>query len=324
MDIYLQKLEQLDKTLQKNGLGYIYNFLSDRDNGLILPFFAVHMDSLNKMGLDFSVTTDTIARAGIIYKENLVFLSYGLVDKLSKLAELIYVSGALNGLSKDVRYQDLHFVENPFIGFNGKDVEFGNGQLYLYIFDKLLQFIVSHEVGHFLNDHGKRLSNKNNILDDVEGHRKIASKDLISSHARELVADLYAFNNLLDYVEKSIDTQKSSLIPLFSDKNGPVILTTLIIACYFQMMDGSNGHDHFTSTHPEAAMRACAIMATYSENLKEDSINEIFSTVISLLAKVFSVLEVDFKFDWGSRMASPEMKEWHLNIYNEYSKWVKN
>ncbi len=111
MDMYQQKLDQLDSILQTHKLGYIYDFLNDRGNGLILPFFSIHMDSLNKIGLDFSITTDSTARAGIIYDKNLVFISQGLIDKLSKLTELIYISGAINGVKKDIRYHDLHFVE---------------------------------------------------------------------------------------------------------------------------------------------------------------------------------------------------------------------
>ncbi len=196
----------------------------------------------------------------------------------------------------------------------------------MFIFDNLLTFVISHEVGHFYHEHGKRFTTNNVILDDVEGHRKINTNDLVSSHARELAADNYAFDTLLDNIENTIQTHIRSFSPLFKEKNGSVILTILIISCYFQMMDGSSGHEHFNSTHPEAAMRGCSVMATYVENLKEGEENKvsgIFAVVIDLLTNIFSTLDVEYKFDWAGRMAEPKMKLWHFEVFNECSKWVK-
>ena len=94
---------------------------NDRDNGLVLPFFAKYMDQVRGIGLEFCVTTDMGARAGILYKHKLIFMSHGVFDRLCKLSLLIHSSGVLNDNPKHFDYVDLHFVDRPFTGFSPND-----------------------------------------------------------------------------------------------------------------------------------------------------------------------------------------------------------
>jgi hypothetical protein len=322
MGQYQIKLQELNQVLQTYNLGFMYDFLNDRENGLIFPYFCHFMDTLNEIGLDFSITTDITPQAGIIYKEKLVFISYGLIDRLSKLSELIYCSGTFNSEKTDLRYYDLHFIVNPFKGFQHDVNQFDNDPIYLFIFDNLLSFVVFHEIGHFIHEHGLRKE----ILNDFIGHLEIEPDELISSHAREIVADNYAFKLLLEKITIQVQRYQIKINTLEKMKNSEAILTIFIITCYFQMMDGSGNYNHFKSTHPEAAMRGCSIMATYIENvhLESDiSLQESINIIIGLLTKVFSELDKKYNFDWGSRIKLPEMIEWQEKIYHEYDKWVK-
>lgn len=330
MDRYQQKLERLNKVITKHNLGYIYDFLYERENGLILPFFARYMDSLNKIGLDFSVTTNTNISAGIVYNENLIFISCGLIDRLNKLAELIYSSGVLDDVKKPIRYYDLHFTHDPFKGFNQDDNTFGSDHkdhLYLFIFDILLLFIVNHEVGHFYNEHGARLNTS--IFDDVENHRKIKTQEIIPSHARELVADIYAFHLTIKYVDVVLVNQKNSLSSLsnkFKEENGSIFLTLVLITCYFQLMDGVGTSDHFNSTHPDSIARAFFIMAAYEPHINNSNsfqFEKIYPEVMALLQQVFGYCDENFKIDWNNRINTPEMEKWYNSICKEYSLWVK-
>ncbi|MEA3480406.1 MAG: hypothetical protein U9R65_00430 [Pseudomonadota bacterium] len=319
-----ERLEELNKILASNNLGFAYDILNDRENGLVLPFFARYMDAVNIKGLEFIVTTDTNATAGILYKHNLIFLSYGLFDRLCKLSLLIHASGVLDGKKKPFNFFDLHLVDNPFTGFSNESDEFGEAPevyLLLFIFDSLLGFIVAHEVGHFVNNHGYRI----NFSDDVIGHKRIAREQLIQSHARELVADNYAFKLLRNDIEQAILTNNpvvGNLSEEYKNGNGASILSLLFMASYFKLMDGQNPNSHFESTHPEAVIRVKFLFSCYLEPYIDTEFEEkmaaLLIVTIRLLKEVYEYKGDSFEVDWKH---SPEINQWYLEIHSELPKW---
>ena len=322
-----ERLKELNDILFNNDLGFIYDFLGDRDNGLVLPFFALHMDAVKKIGLEFCVTTETGIKAGILYKHKLIFMSYGLFDRLCKLALLIHSSGVLNASAKEFKFVDLHLVENPFKGFNDEETSSelgGDAHLLLFLFDKLLSFIVAHEVGHYINRHGDRVD----FSDDSEGHKKISRESLIQSHTRELVADNYAFRALRHDITELISSHNpilNDLLPEYKSEQGAALLSLLFVACYFKLMDGQSPFSHFESTHPETAVRIHSIFATYLEPYmdtdKQDEMAALLPLAISLLKRIFKHKGDDFVLDWQGKKSTLEIKQWHLEVENEYPKW---
>jgi hypothetical protein len=327
MDSKDKKLEQLNAILHKNELGFIYDFLNNKENGLVLPFFARYMDYVNEIGLDFCVTTDKQIKAGIIYKHNLIFMSYGLFDRLCKLALLIHSSGALNGKPKEFKFTDLHLVDNPFVGFNQEGRVVGletDSHLLLFVFDCLLGFVVAHEIGHCVNNHGNRIE----VSDDIEGHVKVNQTSLIQSHTRELVADNYAFRFLRQDIEQRISSNNKALtdlLPEFKNEKGGALLALLFVSCYFKLMDGQSPYPHFKSTHPESAIRVHSIFATYLEPYTGTNEIEQFAILLplslSLLKKVFKHKDADFELDCQGKASTPEMIKWYSKIYAEYTNW---
>lgn len=322
-----ERLEELNGILSENNLGFIYDFLGDRDNGLVLPFFARYMDALKRIGLEFCVTTDTGKKAGILYKHKLIFMSYGLFDLLSKLALLIHSSGVLNDIKKDFKFVDLHLIENPFKGFHNEQCpreSENDDYLLLFIFDSLLGFLVAHEVGHYVAKHGDRV----NFSDDSEGHKKISRDYLLQSHARELVADNYAFRTLRRDLASSIHAKNpvlNDLLPKYKSEQGAALLSLLFVACYFKLMDGQSPLSHFESTHPEAPVRVHSIFATYLESYMDteyqDEMAALLPLAISLLKQVFRHKDDHFDSAWLERASTPEIKQWHLDVSEEYKKW---
>lgn len=291
------------------------------------------MDSVNKFDLNFCITTDLNLRCGVIYNEKLIFMSYGTFDRLCKLSELIVRSGVITGNCKELNFYDLHFVTNPFVGFNnesGVESE-SESHLFMFVLDCLILFIVSHEVGHFINKHGDRIikGNFDNIFDDVLGHREIDKAELISSHARELVADSFALNIVKKYVKSVFDEQApylSHLLDFYRCKEGSVVFSLLLILCYFKLSDGLTPHEHFKSTHPSTAARVRFIISCHIESLDNEDETIIFSVyydlIMAQLKSIFASVGKDFYLTWIRDTSTPEMSEWFNEVYKEHVRWV--
>lgn len=319
-------LEALNEKLAKNNLGYIYDVVNETENGLILPFFAATMDYCKLYGLEFAISTDREARAGIDHSGKFIFLSYGAFDRICKLAELIVVSGVLDGHKIDFRFSSLHLIDNPFVGLNNSDTFLeGNGKtdLFLFVFDILLDFIVHHELGHHYHQHGDRFEQ---ILDDVIGHRRTEEEEIISSHTRELVADGYAFSFVTQKVEAILEKSgngRLDCLKKYDSESGRAFIAILIITCYFKMMDDSNV-DHFNSSHPLHSFRAKFILASHIERSTDDT--QTISDVIANVRRVFDILSEgeNTDLDWIGRINTEEMNQWHRAIFEEFPKWLKS
>ncbi|HCU0149413.1 TPA: hypothetical protein OUE12_000385 [Escherichia coli] len=333
MDRFEIKLNEINEILSKNQLGLIYDFINDRDNGLVLPFFSKYMDSVRKLDLDFCITTNSHFQCGIIYDEKLIFMSYGTFDRLCKLSDLIFRSGMITGKSTNLNFYDLHLVTNPFVGFNNETREESESEshLFMFILDCLMLFIVSHEVGHFINKHGDRAKKQSidTIFDDVLGHKKINSAEIISSHARELVADGFALNIVKKHAQSAFDQKASylnNLLDFYSSKEGGIAFSLLLILCYFKLSDGLSPHEHFQSTHPSTAARVRFILSCHIESLvnedEEKTFGFYYGLIITQLKSIFASMGDDFELTWIKDTNSPEMTEWFNNVYKEHPKWL--
>ena len=332
MDRFEKKLEEMNFILKKHDLGLIYDVKNDRENGLLLPFFCMFMDSVNKVGLDFCITTELRIRCGIIHHEKLVFMSYGTFDRLCKLSELIVRSGVITVREMPLNFHDLHFVDNPFVGFNNEEREENESEshLFMFVLECLMLFIVSHEVGHFINKHGDRETKRDfdGIFDDILGHRDIVETELIASHARELVADCFALNIVRNHIESVFDRKAdylNNLLPIFDGEKGGVLLSLLIIMSYFKLTDGQSPHEHFKSTHPSTGARVRFILSCYVESLVSDEQIEEFAPYYNILMVqlklIFELLGYDSESSWLKSTTSPEMNEWFNKVYIEYPNW---
>ncbi|WJV66569.1 hypothetical protein PCO86_20355 [Pectobacteriaceae bacterium CE70] len=333
MDRFEIKLNEINRILSRNNLGFIYDFKNDRDNGLVLPFFCMFMDSVKKFDLDFCITTNVNFQCGIIYDEKLIFMSYGTFDRLCKLSELIFRSGMITGKTKNLNFYDLHLVSNPFVGFNSEIREENESEshLFMFILECLMLFIISHEVGHFINKHGDRAIKQSfdNIFDDVLGHRKIDGSEIISSHARELVADGFALNIVKNHVQSAFDRQApylGNLLDFYTDEEGGVVFSLLLILCYFKLSDGLSPHEHFKSTHPSTAARVRFILSCHIESLNNEDETKMFGVyhnlIIIQLKSIFSSMGKDFELTWIKDTNTPEMTEWFNDVYKEHPNWI--
>jgi hypothetical protein len=333
MDIFDIKLEEINEKLIKRNRGFLYDLKHDRENGLILPFFAMYMNYANKNGLDFCFTTKTSFECGIIHDDKLIFMSYGTFDRLCKLAELIVRSGVITGKTRELNFFDLHLVEKPFVGFNNeeRDETESESHLFMFILNTLMFFVFSHEVGHFVNRHGERniKNTTDNIFDDVIGHKFIDKNQLISSHARELVADCYALNSVKKYIQSVFNNQDdyiNNLVEDYKTKEGPVLLSLLLILCYFKLTDGLNDFDHFESTHPSTAARMRFIISCHIESLNAHDddifIDKYLTSIIDQCTSIFASVDAEFGLKWIVDTSTDEMTEWFNEVHKEYPKWT--
>ncbi|OBY34969.1 hypothetical protein PR729_19120 [Providencia rettgeri] len=332
--ISFNKLESMNEAIKKKNLGFIYNYMEDRDNGILYPFSSFMMKYANKAGLDFCITTDINHRSGIIHDDKLIFMSYGTFDRLCKLANLMVKSGVLTGKKKDIEYYNLHLIDNPYVGFNNNehDENLSDSELNLFLFllHGFLVFIISHEIGHYVNKHGLRMKNNkaDNVFDDITGHKYIKREELIASHARELVADNYALNKLKIHVKSAFHNEFfdfNHFLEWFKEDESDIFLSMLLITCYFKLSDGSNPCEHFNSTHPSTAARVHFIYACHMEILDNDVKMNKFSLLIKkvmlITNLIFSNTENTTELSWLEETSSPAMLDWFNEIYKEYPNW---
>lgn len=337
-DFFTEIIERINKTLVEKQLGFIYDFKDIKGNGLILPFFARTMDSCMKNDMQFAITTDQETRAGILYNEKLIFISFGLFDRICKLSELIVSSGIIDNEKIEYRYSSLDFIDNPFNGFIGESTLYDKDQkntLFLIIFETLFNFIIHHEIGHHYHKHGERQHNTSTdrLFDDMINHKKISKTEAIQSHARELIADKYSFwitiSNVTNFLKK-YNNINFTLMDTVKNSDKPAYLSIFLISCYFKMMDGNNltFEDHITSTHPIAAFRAKYLYASFLESKKDESddhrITFMIYTIMQNVATLFHEIDKFAECDFVSAISTNEMDSWFSKIYQEFPNWQRS
>ncbi len=323
MDLHNIILDRIDKVLSENNLGFSYDYLHEEDNSLIHPFFASTMDNCKQIGLEFTITTDRLARAGILYEERLIFISFGLFDRLCKLSELIVCSGLIDNSSNTFRYASLDLIDNPFTWPNEKKELFNTpdkNELFLFIFDTLFSFIVAHEIGHYHHKHGERKDDiKINLFDDIIGHREI-KENIISSHAREIIADSFAFWNTIEKTKKYI--RKKNFRNSYA-----TFLTVFILSSYFQMMDKNkcSFEEHSKSTHPLSIIRT-RILFTICMNNDELGINNenfpiLLASVSTNIQKLFKIIDVEVLNNFLEETNDENFTKWFKLVHKEFPLW---
>lgn len=323
-----QESERLEEKINTLELGMAYDLLNTDENGLIYPYYLLYKDSLSNAGFDFLITTNRNPNAGVLYREKLIIMSQGLIDRLSKLAELIVSSGVLDGEKVKLRYFDLDFSANSFRGFDNKGSIYETPQktkLFHFVFTTLMSFVLHHEVGHVYHKHGERLQQPN-YFGDSQGHAKISAVDAISSHARELIADIHSFLKLMKSTEEKLSSSNDfGLIEHFNDHKNTRHILLILVTCYFRMMDMRSTLSHFESTHPEAVVRAFAIYAKSCSLEKNQAIAilDVFRS-LDLVKQIFSYLEQPLPNDWLDKIWSTDMLEWQKKVQNEYSFWINS
>ncbi|MCQ8847890.1 hypothetical protein NQT74_04810 [Alteromonas stellipolaris] len=318
--------EYLNPTLIKYNLGFHYEVLENKENGLLQPFFFKLCDELKKDNLDFAITHDDTVNAGVLYRENLVFITFGMFDSLCKLAELICCSGVLGNEKSEKRYENLNFIGNPFTGFKKTKPVFDcetTSKLLLVIFDCLLVFVIGHEKGHIDNAHGNIGQSK--ITEDIT-NTITGNLSVISQHAKELVADLSGFNHAKYRLNYSISKNKhtSPEVSKLLNNIDSDTLVLFILTCFFKMMDNIYGvsPDMTTRSHPYASFRAHTLLAMKFnyKNLESGGFDSL-NAILTMVDEVFEYSSARHDSEWLKKSTTKEMSEWYSMIYGEIPKW---
>ncbi|EGR0664528.1 hypothetical protein E2J97_04365 [Vibrio cholerae] len=322
-----QKLSK--KIIQK--LGDAYDF-GEYNNELYFIFYQKYKKVINDYDLDFIVTKNSYPTAAIDYETKAIIITDGLLDRLFKLSELIVYSGVLDNEKVELRYYDIHFTDNPFRYINEKEnISTTKKGLFHFVFNMLMNFVIHHEVAHFMNEHGKRFgNNKHGDISDnllfLEGYTELSCEDeneIIASHARELIADYISFRVLLKTEIKS--PEKIGLNKFYSNPNNMTMLILLIISSYFRVMDVFFNSKFFNNTHPTSVIRAYAIWSKYCAEdslIQPIKLAEIFYS-LDEVRKVFDYYGQPIPENWLEEALSEDASCWIKKVSNDYKNWLK-
>lgn len=259
----------IEEILRKTKLGWEY--VSDEENILFEMYKYLAQNLCDIVNAKFVFIKDKGQTAGVIYDYKLIFMSSGMFVSLCKLADLIIKSGLYTNTKQELKYYNLDFTEKPyeytypyFLQNSNED----DDKLFHFTLKILIEFIVLHEIGHLINNHGTRTQQRDNLIFsvDTKNNIRLSKEDSINSQAREIIADNYAsftlmallgakLHNLngdhLDDAVKKYITSDSVFLYFF--------LTTIYL--YFKMTNNEFSKDNiFNSSHPPPPFRINTIL----------------------------------------------------------------
>lgn len=141
--------------------------------------------------------------------------------------------------------------------------------LFFYVLLVLARFVVLHELGHIWHEHGARNESLNSFeVDEMGGPTGALTQDkALASQARELVADDFALNSLLEIQEHELtlkadtDFVKTLVPQLLKTRQQRYDFLLQMIHLYFTVMDRPDWEqfDLSAMSHPPAPMRLFAL-----------------------------------------------------------------
>ncbi len=256
-----------------------------------------------------------------------VFVKFGETDPKWSPKEQIATSVIENELQEDI------FIWNPaFFPW----IDSGERQiLYVFLVTSMFRYIVLHELGHVHFGHGRhRKSNKLLMIDGVHEDCREYLK-AIDLQAKEVVADGYALNAMLSYLnyEYSFD-QLDPARQMLREKMLPDArhrLRASLIAAFlvFQLLDRLDWtpEEARYASHPPAPFRMKTLYAASLEQknlgLPEQQIGEEIRDTHLISHAIIAVGFDKFpNFDWIKSVTTADFDAHFGRIHQNMPKWI--
>lgn len=343
----------IEAVLEKLELPRKMEVRPDDATGWMFPFAVEAEQICAAAGVDFVFLESPVMQAVAVQDDcDIVGVNAGMFWMLCRLAALVARSGVFPAMKGEAQPswepeparslrtpRELLDETVPFdwqlesIGWKGDP----DRQILFYaVLSVSFRFVVLHELGHLMNDHGRRKAkwNPQPLLVDRPGPRLVESQEALRSQAREIVADGYAFLKTVDLFHQSLecaDTQEVARIireRLAPDAAALIRFVLSILFLYFRILDRSDWMrlpiDRLT--HPPAPFRMKAIFGLLIDN-RPLGIDKDTAIAIILQAKeagdaLMSVmLDIYPEPHWLGQISTLENDRHYERIYTECFNW---
>ncbi|WP_295751534.1 hypothetical protein [Undibacterium sp.] len=205
--------------------------------------------------------------------------------------------------------------------------------LFMFTASFLLRFVIFHELGHLLHRHGER-SDSDNLMnvDEMSSNSEFGS---LNSQARELVADMFAFQELIGFTKEHLISQANNEIGTFLTSELIPNDFELVVFClqmahvYFFFMDSEKWRTIAPTewSHPPHPFRLHTIYTAFlSEGfsiIKAEYRNDLLGRAILLGQKtVQSIIGTPIGLDWSLEMGESKYKEHFDTLHALMPRWT--
>ena len=198
------------------------------------------------------------------------------------------------------------------------------------------RFVVLHEIGHIVNDHGRRRARSGNdaLLIDRPVPELLETKEAVQSQARELIADGFAFQHTIETFNSEISNNSHLELAqivrqrLAPDAQSLISFVLSVVYLYFRLSDRADWQSVPVNqlSHPPAPFRMKALCALLHEKrlleINEATAATIISgTLASGDALISVMLNIFPQPEWISQISTPFHDRHFGEIYQQFPNW---
>lgn len=215
------------------------------------------------------------------------------------------------------------------------------GVLFLELLSTLFRFVIFHELGHAHLNHGARGNGSTigetdgvdelwDAVEPVDSLNEAPTKtpsDILDRHARELAADVFAFDKAVQYAELSARLRPRSACQVAATLLAtPVARKRFILLAtnlYFQSIEPrTSGALPLTpagSTHPPAPFRLSTLAAMTVPGRKRKTLTPVIERGVTLISQAFGRAP---ERDFFERINSPEFHDHYTAVRERIPQWM--
>lgn len=343
----------IEELLRKYGLPRVMEVRPDDTSGWMVPFAIQAQEICAVAGASFAFLESRDMQAVAFQdRRDVVGVYAGMFWMLCRLSSLVAASGvfpAMNGsveptwtpdVGRSLRTpRDLLDEKVPFDWEieSAAWKEDGERQILFYVVLAIsFRFVVFHELGHIVNDHGRRrtYSGISPLLVDHPGPGLCEPEEALESQARELIADGFAFKHTIATFNNELSSGSHlELAQIVRKHLAPDALRLIgfvlsVIFLYFRLSDLPSWKSTPINrlSHPPAPFRMKALFAQLVETkplgISESSAASLVSeTMLAGDALMSIMLDIFPQPNWIKQISTPAYDRHFGQIYEQIANW---
>ena len=330
---------------KKTGEGFLDPNFYDDDIYMDLYKEGSRLCKLYAPRVDFLFVDSQRRQAVAIHVQEVVLVYRGMVDYLLNLASMLSVvtsiPASVDNISTPWYANPTDWLRiSPFDRVNKSYWWLHSNHhklLFNFYLKNLFRFIVLHELGHIHHKHGWRRKSTNpndsgiehvapNVHEIYQRHESLGDVNRIAKHAREIVADIFAFCELINICRKETTDPAEDVRSLAPIACG--FATSLcVVGPYFWGMGLVNemNEDVQTNPYPTHAFRLHAIESDALRLADEINFSHgleiLYSAMITTASQIEKISGDQSYLNWRSKMNDPLHGEHYDLIIDEKRYW---